>query len=210
MRLYHILSSEFAISDLALRRLKISRIADLNDPFELLSYKFNSLEQKQAWESSKHQLMKNKGLLCFSKSWDNPVLWSHYGDKHKGVCLGFDLPDEAPGEIEYISERLDLNEISLRTGRGFIFSKFDHWKYEDEWRSYVDLDPSTEENGLYFMGFGESLRLREVILGTRCTLPISNLQTLLKGIGTNITLSKAKLDDHHFRLLIDQSTLWST
>ena len=26
------------------------------------------------------------GMLCFSKGWHNPVQWSHYTDKHKGIC----------------------------------------------------------------------------------------------------------------------------
>lgn len=210
MRLYHILPSEFAVSNLALRRLKISRVHDLNDPFELLSYKFQNEDHRKAWEATKQKLMERKGMLCFSKGWKNPVLWSHYGDRHKGVCLGFDIPDEAPGEIDYLPERLDLNEISLKTGKSFVFSKFKHWEYENEWRTYVDIDPSTEENGLYFMEFGEDLKLKEVILGVRCTLPIENLKTLLKGIGSGISLVKTKLDDQSFQLVIDQSSVWTT
>lgn len=210
MRLYHILPSEFAISDLALRRLKISRVHDLNDPFELLAYKFKDEDHRKAWETTKQELMEGKGMLCFSKRWENPVLWSHYGDRHKGVCFGFDVPDEAPGEIDYLPERLELNEISIKTSRSFVFSKYKHWEYENEWRTYVDLDPSTEENGLYFMEFGKDLQLKEVILGVRCTLPIQKLVTLIQGIGSGISLVQARLDDQRFQLVIDQSSILVT
>lgn len=210
LRLYHLLPSEFALSDLALRRLKISRVHELNDPFELLAYKFQNEEHRAAWEITKQKLMEGKGMLCFSRGWQNPVLWSHYADRHRGACLGFDVPDDAPGEIDYLPERIELNEISMQAGKSFVFSKFKHWEYENEWRTYVDLDPSTEENGLYFMEFSETLQLKEVILGVRCTLPILNLKTLIKGIGSGITLARTKLDDQRFQLVIDPSSLWAT
>lgn len=34
---------------------------------------------------------------CFSKSFHNPSMWSHYGDAHKGVCLIYDTSDSANG-----------------------------------------------------------------------------------------------------------------
>jgi len=37
MRAYHLLSSEHALSDIALQRIKIATFSDLNDPFELLA-----------------------------------------------------------------------------------------------------------------------------------------------------------------------------
>ena len=38
-----------------------------------------------------------RAILCFSRNWDNLLLWSHYGDRHMGVCLGFDIPAGEPG-----------------------------------------------------------------------------------------------------------------
>ena len=34
---------------------------------------------------------------CFSKSFHNSSMWSHYGDGHKGVCLIFDTSDTTDG-----------------------------------------------------------------------------------------------------------------
>lgn len=31
------------------------------------------------------------GLLCFCETWQSPLLWNHYADRHKGICLGFDV-----------------------------------------------------------------------------------------------------------------------
>ncbi|NDP48093.1 MAG: DUF2971 domain-containing protein [Sulfuriferula multivorans] len=94
MRLYHLTTAEYAISNIGLRRLKIARFGDLNDPFELLAAELEDKDFRKAVKSWKNEFHNTKGLLCFSESWHNPVLWSHYADKHRGVCLGFDIPDE--------------------------------------------------------------------------------------------------------------------
>ena len=36
MRVYHFISAEYALDDLRKRRLKVSFLEDMNDPFELL------------------------------------------------------------------------------------------------------------------------------------------------------------------------------
>ena len=37
---YHFAPAEFAVSDIALSRLKVAKFSDLNDPFELIAAKF--------------------------------------------------------------------------------------------------------------------------------------------------------------------------
>src|SRR5207253_3097370 len=32
-----------------------------------------------------------KGICCFSEEYNNPLLWSHYGDQHRGICIGYTL-----------------------------------------------------------------------------------------------------------------------
>ena len=44
MRVYYLTSAEYAISNLALKRIKVSRYQDLNDPFELLAADLRSEE----------------------------------------------------------------------------------------------------------------------------------------------------------------------
>jgi hypothetical protein len=31
------------------------------------------------------------GVCCFSTTHSNPLLWSHYGDQHRGLCVGYDV-----------------------------------------------------------------------------------------------------------------------
>jgi hypothetical protein len=53
MRVYHFTSTEFGLSDIALKRLKISRIEDLNDPFELLAAELSQKNSRSALPCSK-------------------------------------------------------------------------------------------------------------------------------------------------------------
>jgi hypothetical protein len=35
--------------------------------------------------------IKNRGVTCFSKNFNNILMWSHYAASHTGVCIGFNL-----------------------------------------------------------------------------------------------------------------------
>ena len=85
----------------------------MNDPFEFTGADLSNLEFREAMGGLKDYLNEKWGLLCFSKSWDNPVQWTHYTDKHKGLCLGFDVPhpDWLLAEVNYEDERLSVDRF---------------------------------------------------------------------------------------------------
>lgn len=37
-----------------------------------------------------NELSKTAGIVCFSATNDNILMWSHYADQHNGVVIGFD------------------------------------------------------------------------------------------------------------------------
>lgn len=46
-------------------------------------------------------------------AWDNPVMWAHYGQKHQGVCIRFDLAAQAqPQQVTYAPDRLTRSSVS--------------------------------------------------------------------------------------------------
>lgn len=47
-------------------------------------------ELRDGWD----KYIDNYKILCLSKSKDNILMWSHYGQYHKGAVLGFDFSDE--------------------------------------------------------------------------------------------------------------------
>lgn len=158
MRLYHFLPERFALEDLKEKRLKVSIINDLNDPFEFQAgFKHPTPILKKQFTKFKNIISKEVGLLCFSKKWHNPLLWSHYANKHTGFALGFDLPDNKAIEVTYLNERplFQPNTLSPNTGHTIFLeklkkTKFSSWSYEEEVRFYYPLNTLNFENELYF------------------------------------------------------------
>jgi hypothetical protein len=58
-------------------------------------------------QSIERELLKryDRGVCCFSTSFKNPLLWSHYGDKHNGICIGYNLERNPLPIIEKVEYR---------------------------------------------------------------------------------------------------------
>src|SRR5580658_9221984 len=88
------------------------------------------------------------GILCFSRNWDNLLLWSHYGGSHTGLCLGFDIPDsDPPGgydmEVRYQPNVLPYRgpeDIKYDLVNRLLHTKHDSWSYEQESRLFVQIN----------------------------------------------------------------------
>ena len=93
MIVYYFTSAKYGLENLKLKRLKISEFSNVNDPFELLGIEMREKEVRETVNFEKSKISKKYGLLCFSEDKYNPVQWAHYADNHKGVCLGFDIPE---------------------------------------------------------------------------------------------------------------------
>jgi len=71
MRLYQYCSAKGAELALRGRRLKISRIHLLNDPFEFLGADLSDRDRRRALRATREQLGEHHGLLCLSDTWRN-------------------------------------------------------------------------------------------------------------------------------------------
>ncbi len=209
MRVYYFTNAQSAISNVALRRIKISRFEDLNDPFELLAVNLGNGKHRAVFRSAKDALNKKKGVICFTRSWRNPLLWGHYAEKHAGVCLGFDVPAKRAVPVDYSKKLLKIEadrvsgkpklteEVVKRLSR----TKFFDWHYEDEVRVFVDLEDRVAEAGMYFRPFSKGLILREVILGPRCELPVGTVRKLVANFDPPVTVLKARIAFTRFEVL---------
>src|SRR3546814_3862280 len=92
MRVYHFVNCEYGLQDIARRRLKVATLADVNDPFEMLSLNLKDSGLRVTLGKARKEFGERRGMLCFSRGWRNPFQWSHYADHHRGLCLGFDVP----------------------------------------------------------------------------------------------------------------------
>jgi hypothetical protein len=214
MRVYNFQTSVHALSNISLSRMKISRFSEVNDPFELLAINVGGRKDVRKhlkeWRTS---LNKKEGLLCFSEAWKNPVLWSHYASRHRGICLGFDLSDAKAVRVNYETDRVVSNfdkvtpetfEITADMVDLLRKTKFKHWEYESEVRVFLSLSSYEPESGNYFFNFNGDLVLKEVILGPLCDIPIEKVKDTVSSLYQGVMVRKARLAFKWFEVVPDE------
>ena len=218
MRVYHFVNAQFGLEDIERRRLKLALLGDLNDPFEWFAMELGDPNLRHHFREVKHIQSESIGLLCFSKKWNNPVQWSHYADRHRGICLGFDVPCTALTAIQYVSARLPSDWVLEETDEpareaGMLanqVSKYSHWRYEHEVRVGARLENAVNEGGCYFQQFSDELVLSEVIVGAESKIDRSTLNTALGSLVGQVKCRKARLAFKTFRVVEQKNAdLWS-
>jgi len=200
MRLYKFLTAEFGMKTIREKRLKISTLDDLNDPFDLLPYEMRKLHIRRAFKSLTADFTRILGIICFSSNWKDPVIWAHYSDKHKGLCLGFEVPKRLGRKVRYVKKRLLFPEHQVLSSEPMLFTKFASWAYEKEVRSFRPLLESTKSGNLYYMDFGGDLKLVEVIAGARCRVTESGLRSAIKPL-EGVKLKRARAGFRRFEVV---------
>lgn len=82
------------------------------------------------------------GVVCLSEEPDNILMWSHYSDGHRGICLEFDTGylGEKPRfhRVQYKKSYPVFKVVSLLSKTLLyptpLVTKSVKWKYEKEWR----------------------------------------------------------------------------
>jgi hypothetical protein len=199
MRVYDFLSTKWALDDIANRRVKISEIHQLNDPFDLWCVSQSDERIRKPLLEFKSEMGKRFGLICFSKQWSNPLLWSHYADRHRGMCLGFEVDDRGLRPVDYVSDRPDLeNPPTEESINRLLFTKFEDWRHEEELRNWFRLDE--REGDHFFYPFDERVQLREVIAGPLCDATEEQICEALGDIA-DVSVIKASLAFKTFRVV---------
>ncbi|OAQ41966.1 hypothetical protein A5893_02275 [Pedobacter psychrophilus] len=133
-------------------------------------------------------------VSCFSEIPDEVLMWSHYADKHKGVCIKFELDimkkDYIIYPVNYISE---IQEIDGNANTPYVFyylvtTKAARWNYEKEIRAIT-------KTGNAIIPFSKE-SIKEVIFG--CNVKESEIKKSVENIYRmgykNIRFSKMELD----------------
>jgi hypothetical protein len=169
-RVYKFTSAQYGVSNLKNNRLKLSTIDDLNDPFDLAPLDITNPDIENRLDDVIVHFRNTRAILCFSRNWDNLLLWSHYGNSHKGICLGFDIPD-GDRDVIYQPNVLQIRyqeDINFDIADRLLHTKHESWSYEQEVRMFVNLIDPPDSNGLNWIEFGPRLVLKEVIIGAQC------------------------------------------
>jgi len=179
--------------EFAIKRTEIEAQEHLNDIayFATDTESYNSITEEQAEkkillsrievEIHKHY---TRGVACFSSSYASPVLWSHYGDQHKGICIGYST-NRNPIRIMNTVIYGDSRSINMSTlidaflhddkkaqsdlDRDVLLRKAKEWKYEKELR-LIDQQGNQDS----------PLLLTEIIFGLCCSDVVKH--TIMKAL----------------------------
>jgi len=216
VRAYHFTCEKYGRLGIHDRRLKVARFLDANDPFELMAISSHKSEVREVLGKFKEDQNSKMGLLCFTRDWTNVLLWSHYADKHRGICLGFDLKLGTFEEVEYVDKRLrpevdDEEQFSLPESlqKRLHLLKASDWRYEQELRIFVNLITAEFEEPLYFSHFNDEMRLAEVILGDQSGLSVPEMERLTDPFKPEVYVSKSRQERTGFRVIPDGDHLSS-
>lgn len=210
LQLFHFLNTKYALDALQDQKLKVSLFDNLNDPFELLAAGTNESATRDILRATKKSMAKSLRLLCCSKSWNEPLLWSHYADKHKGIALILEVPDKEAIHVEYTADRSKIDLTSLLKARDaddvlsisnmLLSTKYKGWKYEDEVRLLFNSGQTEVHDTLEFKNVDNALKITGCILGPLCetdSCEIRNLHTL----NIELEIIATKLADHSFEVV---------
>lgn len=115
----------------------------------------------------------SEGILSLSATWQSGLMWSHYADEHRGICIEYDTREqEHPrlGKVDYHGPRAiktsdlyrwkvqDNDAAKDRVFKTYFYTKSGEWRYEREWRD------RREKSGIEEVPF----RTTAVLFGYRC------------------------------------------
>jgi len=106
------------------------------------------------------------GVYCVSEKGDDILMWSHYSDSHRGICLRFKVDNNTRlfkniKKVFYQENRIVINFIKDTPAdfqNKILYFKSKAWEYEQEWRGV------NEHNGV--ANYDEEI-LDAVILGAK-------------------------------------------
>ena len=214
----HVLAGSYLKRKLAIRRIirdKMPRLSKQDVKARTTAAMRRSPKDiERMMSESQAALMENTGVCCLSAIPDNILMWSHYADSHRGICLRFtpevkklaqpkadDLHFELSFPVKYSDTRPKI-DILWRDRpdllEKMLLTKADFWSYEHEWRMFdSNSGPGTHK-------FPPSC-LDAVIFGARSTSDDREMiLEWLKGRKEPVKLYEAKFNEKLFRLDIQE------
>ncbi len=174
--LYKYVSLNRVVDILDNHRLYLNDGNNLNDPFEV-----TVTDEKM----KKVRHIEGLHILSLTSSYRNKLIWSHYTDSHKGVCLTVKVPNNLVYPVCYSTKRVyedsDIDKIIssskrktkknvakdfslLNTNKKIAYIKDKKWEYEKEYRVVFDKDDEAgliHQDNKWFM----SVKITNIYLG---------------------------------------------
>ena len=198
-----------------------SNYDSLNDPFDLsgriptrYSVEMNDF-YKQIVATNYKTIGTNFLTFCSTSREDNILMWSHYGDSHKGTCIRYPMLDIIKtiendkgigicfyGKVKYKRNRpvfsipfttfrfVDIQLAILRFNIICMFEKYKDWGYENEFRFLII--PSSPASS----GYASTLKGSEIILGNN--FPVTTYASYISNFF--VKHYQLKLSDSEYKL----------
>jgi len=145
-------------------------------------------------------------IFCTTSIPDSILMWSHYANGHKGICVGFDVSESS--EISKITSAL-FKKVSYsdvyptinpdpnikKQVEKLFYTKYVDWKYEKEWRSVVKDDREFQ--------LPEGV-IKCIILGGKVDVSdLNDIKDWLKGRTDKLEIKKATVNSDNYKINID-------
>jgi hypothetical protein len=217
--LYRYLSADAALKTIESRSFRIGRLQDFNDPFEWRMGITGIIPEGEivanaCMDSFIRDVHDWMGILCFSDTASDPVLWSQYADKHRGVAfeVNYIVDPERLVRMDYTNRRPVFDANLLHDPAGvdghvrplldqLLRQKSNGWSYEREYRVFLDLKECDISGGNYFRRIPDHF-LTRVILGYKCPLEELYVSKALHAKGlveTKVVRAKICLETYSIR-----------
>lgn len=160
------------------KRFYAAHYKDLNDPMEGTFKYEDDVEKKDIEHIERNK--EHYRICSFSKSFDNILLWAHYADSFKGICIEVELRKN----IEYLTDvsygiftiANDLAKYPGKLSDIAFTTKNKAWKYEKEIRFITKNEYIYEPD----------VNIKSVLLGIRTSETIKRI--LLQILQPNIEI----------------------
>lgn len=219
---FRYLKAEYALQALQQEKWKVGRFAELNDPLDckpVLTHS-NGVASDQAHPFFE-RFANEYGIICISEVINDPVVWSHYAESHRGIALGFEFPPHELHEVTYDLEcnqrasvhlehlyEVEKKEASLVDVISLGYArKARSWAYEKEFRYFLPLNTCLMSGVHYFLRLPLE-HLKFVVLGVRCQVNASDIYRILNSCTAlmkphSIKVLKAGMDETSYDLRIE-------
>lgn len=152
---------------------------------------------KQMEEAYLSELRKEINVCCFTKRNDDILMWSHYADYHRGICLEFNRSNEffkSVIKVKYRSYFPKLNRFTTPPEEQtptIVRTKHIEWEYEKERRLLATPGPHKfSDDCLIGVIFGCKMKNKDK----------DNIRNLLRDWSTSVQFYQAQKKNMEFGL----------
>ncbi len=138
----------FNVTGKAIENIVKTRVAGSREERrkEIKHHKNQPQAFKKALKATIRDVIQQQGICCFSQTYKNILMWSHYADKHKGLCIGFNPRKSMETfPILHVKYEQDFKPIDYFSDKAdallnVMITKSVDWKYEEEMRILKDFN----------------------------------------------------------------------